>query len=138
VTLAETHGGICRRAIDTLYEFESSTLPEGEADERHASDEELRAAVCERERRRRLAAEFEHAGELADSAVLALEAARTLYDHARSTLTRFAAVDPDLQQRLVALANRQGGVYAEALEALKDHPNAGDRVSFLSAGLFSS
>jgi hypothetical protein len=128
VNLAETHGGLYRRALDALYEHERATLGEQEAGERRARDDELLANVRESEQRRRLVAEFEHAGELADAALLAETAARALNEHARSKLTSFAAEDPDLRQRLVALANKRGGVYAEALADLQDHPSEGDRT----------
>jgi hypothetical protein len=99
VTLADRHGGIYRHALDALYESEGESLGEEQASERAASDG------------RRL--ELEQAGTL----VRAIESStRAMRERQRVKLVSLAREDEALRDRLVALANKQGGIYAEALE----------------------
>jgi hypothetical protein len=118
VSLADSHGAIYRRALDALYANERETLGDDEVLARVARDRELLADLRERERRQKLLAEMEHAGELAEAADQAEAAARALRDHTRAKVVHLAGDDPDLRQRLVTLANKRKGIYAEALEEL--------------------
>jgi IS1 family transposase len=81
-------------------------------------DERLLAEARERQRWQKLHAELEHAGALAEAADQAEAAARTLRDHAKAKLVRIAGSDSDLRQRLLKLANKSKGIYAEALAEL--------------------
>lgn len=119
VILADSHGGIFRRALDAVYASELETLGEQEAHALVARDEQLLSETRERERRRRLVVELEHAGTLAEAAEQAEAAARALRDHTRAKLVRMATEDEDLRRRLVKLANKRKGIYAEALAELE-------------------
>ena len=118
VSLADSHGAIYRRALDVLYVSEQETLGEKEALARTEHDDRLLAELRERERKQKQIAELEHAGTLAEAADQAEAAARALRDHTRAKVVRLAGDDPDLRQRLVTLANKRKGIYAEALEEL--------------------
>jgi hypothetical protein len=120
VDLADSHGGIYRRALDALYALETETLGAEAVRARIARDEQLLAETRERERRRGLLAELEHAGELAAAAEQAEAAARALREHTRSKLVRIASSDDDLRQRLRELARKRKGIYAEALGELPE------------------
>jgi hypothetical protein len=98
VTLADSHGGIYRRALDTVYANERETLGEEQARARVFGDEQLLEETRQRERRRKLVAELEHAGTLAAAAEQAEAAARALRDHTRSKLVRMAGEDEDLRR----------------------------------------
>jgi hypothetical protein len=118
VTLADSHQGIYRRALDAVYASERESLDQQEAQARVAHDEQLLAETRERERKRKALAELEHAGTLAEAADQAIVAARALRDHTKAKLVRLAGEDEDLRRRLVALANKRKGIYQEALEQL--------------------
>ena len=120
VELASTHAGIYRRALDTLYAGERETLSQEQAAARAARDERLFAERRERERKQRMRAELEHAGTLAEAAELAEAAARALREHTWAKLVRVAGSDTDLRRRLVKLANKRKGIYAEALAELEN------------------
>jgi hypothetical protein len=119
VILADSHAGIYRRALDAVYASELETLGEQEAQALIARDEQLLSETRERERRRRLVAELEHAGTLAEAAEQAEAAARALREHTRAKLVGMARDDEDLRRCLVKLANKQKGIYAAALAELE-------------------
>jgi hypothetical protein len=116
VNLADSNGGIYRTALDALYAQERDSLGAEEARLRRARDEQLLADTRERERRRKALAEFEHAVTLAEAGEQAERAARAVIEYQRAKLVRLAGSDSDLRQRLLGLANKREGVYAEALE----------------------
>jgi hypothetical protein len=119
VNLADSNGGIYRTALDALYAQERDSLGAEEARLRRARDEQLLADTRERERRRKALAEFEHAVTLAEAGEQAERAARAVIEYQRAKLVRLAGSDSDLRQRLLGLANKREGVYAEALEELE-------------------
>jgi hypothetical protein len=109
VDLAESYGGIYRCGLDALYAADRQSLGAEQALVRVASDKRLLAETRERERRRKLRAELEQAGELAEAAEQAEAAARALREHTRAKLVRIAAEDDALRRRLAEFARKRKG-----------------------------